>query len=170
MLSNKKDFNKFMADDDISGYVANFKSILRGIDSLKVNIKDSKDISEKDFSSIKDFGLSLVEHSNSDEIRSLYKIDKSYVYSMISALDAHLSQYNSTRVREGSIVMQSTFPIFWKLHELAEGKEKKQVLFIYDIILESGFDSYPDLNINDYPNSHCKRIARWKNKALSKIK
>ena len=95
----KEDFDRFMTDDDISAYVANFKSILREIDSLKVNSKDSKDISEKDFSSIKDFGLSLVEHSNSDEICSLYKIDKSYVYSMIRVQKVDFETSNLKNVR-----------------------------------------------------------------------
>ena len=170
MLSNKEDFDRFMADDDISAYVAILKSNIRDINSHLETLRMTKKYSKNDFFSIKEFGIKLVENINCDEICSLYKIDKSYVYSIISTLNDNINQYNSRRVREDSVIMNSTFPIFWKLKELADSEEKKQVLFIYDIIQDTGFDSFPNLNLVDYPNSHCKRISGWKHKALKILK
>jgi hypothetical protein len=174
MLSKKEDFDRFMADDDISAYVAILKLNLRDAKSQTETNRRSKKNRNNDFSSIKEFGLKLVENSLCDEICALYKIDKSYVSSIISALDTQIKKDGSTRIKGDSIVIQSTYPIFWKLHELANRKQKKQVLFIYDIILESGFDNYPDLNIDDYPNyqdiSQCKKIMGWQQDAISIIK
>ena len=175
MLSKKEDFDRFMADDDISAYVAILKATIKDKNKIKADIEKAK--KEKidfiiEIAPINELLEYISTHEATDDFFRICKIDKNRFRAIFKLYEFIQKKRTKSKKGQTTIIKNITLFIFYKLNEMGYS-QKQSILFVFDKLFESNYYECKEFNVIDFKNylsvPECDCLRQWRRTALIKI-